>query len=77
MSAVRRAISVSIMVGEALQLAPVDADAGALHARQHAGQRQFDLGVQIAQAARFHCGREQLEEFERRYRRAARARRRA
>jgi hypothetical protein len=37
---------------EALQFDRVDADAGALHARQHAGQRQFDGGVEFAQAAR-------------------------
>jgi len=37
--------------GEALQLYGVDAYARALHARQHAGQGQFDFVVEPAQAA--------------------------
>jgi hypothetical protein len=32
-------------VGEPRQLGPVDAYSGPLHARQHAGQRQLDVGV--------------------------------
>ncbi len=50
---------------EPLQLRRIDADAGPLHARQHAGQRQFDGGVQFAQAARIHRRRELLTDFER------------
>ena len=55
-----RAISVFHQAGEALQLDRVDADAGALHARQHARQRQFDGLVELAQAARVDRRRELL-----------------
>ena len=48
----RRAISVSIRPERRCSSARIDANSGALHPRQHARQRQFDLVVQLAQAAR-------------------------
>ena len=64
-SAVRRAISCLHQPGEALQLDGIDADAGALHARQHARQRQLDGGVKLAQAARVDGRRELIVDLER------------
>ena len=51
--------------GEALQLDGVDADAGALHARQHARQRQLDRLVELAQAALIDRGCELVPDFQR------------
>jgi len=50
---------------EAGQLGSVDAHAVRFHARQHGGERQLDLVVQRAQAARLDLRREQLKKLER------------
>ncbi len=50
--------------GEAAQFGAIDADAGALHARQHAGERQFDFGVQVFEAALSKRGTQSLMDFE-------------